>query len=39
MGKRIVTDELWEAIEPLLPEEPPKKSKSGRPRVPDRAQR
>jgi transposase len=37
MGKRLVTDELWEAIEPLLPEEPPKKSKGGRPRVPDRA--
>jgi transposase len=36
MGKRLVTDELWEAIEPLLPPEPPK-LKGGRPRVPDRA--
>jgi transposase len=31
-----VTDELWEAIEPLLPKEPPK-PKGGRPRVSDRA--
>src|SRR5215212_270669 len=36
MAKPLVTDELWEAIEPLLPEEPPK-PKGGRPRVPGRA--
>ncbi len=35
MGKRLVTDQLWETIEPLLPEEPPK-TKGGRPRVSDR---
>ena len=32
----LVPDDLWEAIEPLLPKEPPK-SKAGRPRVPPRA--
>ncbi len=31
-----MSNELWEMIEPLLPEEPPK-PKGGRPRVPDRA--
>ncbi len=36
MPKLIVTDELWEVIEPLLPEEPPK-LKGGRPRIDDRA--
>jgi transposase len=36
MAKELVTVELWEAIEPLLPEEPPK-PKGGRPRVDDRA--
>jgi transposase len=36
MSKELVTGELWEAIEPLLPPEPPK-PRGGRPRVPDRA--
>ena len=36
MAKVLVTDELWEIVEPLLPKEPPK-PKGGRPRVPDRA--
>lgn len=36
MAKELVTDELWEVVEPLLPEEP-LKPKGGRPRVPDRA--
>ncbi len=34
MAKPLVTDELWEAVEPLLPEEPPK-PKGGRPRIDD----
>ena len=36
MSKELVTDELWEIIEPLLPPEAPK-PRGGRPRVPDRA--
>ena len=32
----LVPDDLWEAIAPLLLEEPPKAT-GGRPRVPDRA--
>src|ERR671912_1698588 len=36
MAKKLVTDELWEVIEPLLPEEAPK-PRGGRPRIDDRA--
>jgi transposase len=36
MAKVLVTDELWETIEPLLPPEPPK-PQGGRPRIDDRA--
>ncbi len=32
----LVSDDLWEAIAPLLPKQPPK-LKGGRPRVPDRS--
>jgi transposase len=37
MTKELVTDELWEIVEPLLPPEPPKPRGGRRPRVPDRA--
>jgi transposase len=36
MNKRLVSDELWAVIEPLLPPEP-LKPKGGRPRLSDRA--
>jgi len=36
MSKPLVTDALWEVVEPLLPKEPPK-PKGGRPRIDDRA--
>ena len=36
MAKELVSDELWEIVEPLLPDEPPK-PKGGRPRIDDRA--
>jgi len=36
MSKRLVSDELWNTIAPLLPPERPK-PKGGRPRVSDRA--
>jgi transposase len=36
MAKELVSDELWNTIEPLLPDEPPK-PKGGRPRVDDRS--
>jgi transposase len=36
MAKELVTDELWETIESLLPPEPPK-PQGGRPRIDNRA--
>lgn len=36
MAKPLVTDELWNVMEPLLPKEPAK-PKGGRPRIADRA--
>lgn len=37
MAKPLVTDELWEKIQALLPPAPPRSSKGGRPRLSDRA--
>ena len=36
MAKPLVSDALWELMEPLIPPEPPRPA-GGRPRVPDRA--
>jgi transposase len=36
MAKKLVTDELWEVIESLLPQEPPNPN-GGRPRIDARA--
>ncbi|SHL43727.1 IS5/IS1182 family transposase, partial [Hymenobacter psychrotolerans] len=36
MAKQLVSDELWDMVEPLLPPVPPR-PKGGRPRVEDRA--
>ena len=36
MAKPLVSDALWERIEPILPPDPPK-PKGGRPRIPNRA--
>src|SRR5215208_8531879 len=36
MNQPLVPNDLWEAIEPLLPKELPK-PRGGRPRIPDRA--
>ena len=36
MSKDLVSDELWQIVEPLLPTEP-SKARGGRPRIPDRA--
>jgi len=36
MAKQLLSDELWQIVEPLLPEEPPK-PEGGRPRIDDRA--
>jgi transposase len=35
MGKRLVPDELWQLVEPILPKHPPRR-KGGKPRTPDR---
>jgi transposase len=35
--RRLVTDELWALIEPLIPPRPRPRGPGGRPRVPDRS--
>ncbi len=35
MSKRLVTDDLWELVEPLLPQHKPR-PRGGKPPVPDR---
>jgi transposase len=35
MSKELVSEQLWQIVEPLLPTEPPN-ARGGRPRVPDR---
>jgi transposase len=37
MAKSLVSDELWERIEPLIPKREPTGEKGGRPPVDDRA--
>lgn len=37
MAKPLVSDQLWAAVEPLLPPEPPPNPRGGRPRVAARA--
>lgn len=34
--QRLVDDDLWELVEPLIPEPPQARGPGGRPRVPDR---
>lgn len=35
--RRLVSDELWAMVEPLIPPLPPARGPGGRPRVPDRS--
>ncbi|WP_460669446.1 transposase [Kocuria himachalensis] len=38
VSQRLVSDQLWELLEPLIPQPPPAKNgRTGRPRVDDRA--
>jgi len=36
-SRRLVSDELWAVVEPLIPAPPPRRGPGGRPRVPDRS--